>query len=333
MDKTRLALPLLLVATLTTNAALLLRPEDAASDRAVALSVSRAITAVSNEVRAAVVSVRSSKLTGSGVFVSEDGLIVTNFHVTAGEPECRVTLLDGRTLDARLVGEDPDSDLALLSIGGSGYRHLTFSEEPPPPIGTWVLALGNPLGYDHTVTFGIVSANGREAGIEGVVYEDFLQTDAAINAGNSGGPLVDLDGRVVGINTAKEVVPGGSQGLGFAIPAYMVRDVVGQLVEKGFVERGWLGIEVGQNRFGVVVTRVTEKSPAEAAGLRQRDMVVAIGGQKIETVRELFRTIADLQPGSKVAVDIRRNGKAEVLQVEVAQRGTRPPPVPQRDDR
>ncbi len=325
MDWKRLTLPALLAGTLATNALLLARgPHPAAAattDKEVARSVSRAISEVSAEVTPAVVSVRTRWLTGSGVFVSEDGLIVTNNHVIGGARRCDVTLLDGRVLSAKVVGTDPDSDLALLDVTGSGYDYLEFSSAPPPDIGTWVLAIGNPLGFDHTVTFGIISAQGREAGLAEVVYEDFLQTDAAINAGNSGGPLIDLDGRVVGINTAKEVVPGGSQGLGFAIPAYMVRDVVRQLVEKGFVERGWFGITVGNGRGGdIVVSTVRENSPAKSAGLRPGDTVVAIGGREIDNVRELFDAIASLKPGSKVAVDIRRDGALEVLLVEVAQR-------------
>ena len=290
------------------------------TDREVALSVSRAISDVSSRVVPAVVSVRTRWLSGSGVFVSPDGLIVTNNHVTNGVRRCTVELVDGRRLSARVIGTDPDTDLALLDVEGEGFEHLLFSDDPPPQIGTWVLAIGNPLGYDHTVTFGIISARSRQAGLRNVVYEDFLQTDAAINLGNSGGPLIDLDGRVVGINTAKEVVPGGSQGLGFAIPAYMVRDVVSQLLEKGFVERGWFGIEVSGEGDSVRVNKVIEDSPAAHAGMESGDIVLAIGEHPIGSRRDLFDAIAALPPGTRVSVKVERHGTTRQVEVEVGQR-------------
>ncbi len=307
MNWKRLPLPLLLAGTLATNVVLLTRPAGSAApaapaprtDAEVARSVSRAISEVSERVRSAVVSVRTPWLSGSGVLISSDGLIVTNFHVTGGAETCDIRLLDGRRLTGRLVAFDRDSDLALISVPGKDFEYLEFADGPEPPIGTWVLAVGNPLGFDHTVTFGIISAAGREAGLSEVVYENFLQTDAAINSGNSGGPLVDLDGRVVGINTAKEVVSGGAQGLGFAIPAEMARDVISQLADKGYVERGWFGIGIEKHRLrrGLYIESVTGGSPADRAGMERGDYLLAINGEAVQSKRAVFDQIAAAEHG------------------------------------
>lgn len=236
MHVARLTVPLLVLGTIA-NLALGLRPAPEApavvraeppADRDVAMSVSRAVNEVAERVTSSVVSVTSRRLQGSGVLLNSDGLIVTNHHVVDGASRVRVTLRDGRELLARVVGSDPETDLAVLDLSGTGFPAADLSEDLPPEIGTWVLAIGNPMGLSHTVTFGIISARGR-AGVGIALYEDFLQTDAAINNGNSGGPLVNLDGQVVGINTAVEVNFIGNQGLGFAIPTYMVREVVSTL--------------------------------------------------------------------------------------------------------
>ena len=318
----RVALPLLLVGTLSTNVALLLRPEAAPrTDRDMAQGVSRALRAVSEQVSPAVVSISTRALRGSGVLLSSDGLIVTNHHVVQHFQRCRVELSDGRSLTARVVGSDPDTDIALVHVEGDGFSAVEVSDDPPPGIGTWVLAFGNPMGLSHSVTFGIVSARGREANLPDIIYEDFLQTDAAINAGNSGGPLIDLDGKLIGINTAKEVAGEFRQGLGFAIPAYMVKEVVAELLEKGHVERGWFGISVVESRTGVIVESITTGSPADDAGFRALDLVVGIDGAEVANRRALFAAIAGLAPGSTVDVDVVRDETRVVLPVRV---GTRP---------
>ncbi len=342
MQPKHLALPLLLLATLASNLALSLRaPTDAAraSDRDLARRVSRAIQEVAEQVTPAVVSVTSLRenrtvARGSGVIVRADGTLVTNHHVIVVAETVTVTLLDGRRLRARVRGSDVETDLAVLDVAGRGFQAATLSADEPPPIGTWVLAVGNPLGLDHTVTCGIVSARGRW-GLGIATYEDFIQTDAAINAGNSGGPLVDLSGQVVGINTAKELVREGNQGLGFAIPAYMVREVVDEILEKGYVERGWFGIGVRSltpsqaaalglpREPHVTVWQVLAQSPAEEGGLRVGDVVLAIGGTPIQEQREVLDSIARLVPGSKVAVDVWRDQKLELLLVDVGHRSPR----------
>ncbi len=325
MQRARLAVPILLAGTLATNVLLLLRtdggpqpaPMGLSGDKDVAQSVSRAFREVSRRVTPAVVSVSTRGLRGSGVLISDEGLIVTNHHVTNGSRRARVELLDGSTFVGTVIGSDPDTDISLLHVDSKGLPFVSLSTDAPPEIGTWVLAVGNPLGYDHSVTFGIISAQGREAGLRDVVYEDFLQTDAAINAGNSGGPLIDLEGRIVGINTAKEVVSEGNQGLGFAIPAYLVREVVSELLEKGYVERGYFGIQLEND--GVTVD-VVSGTPARNAGIRKGDVLVAIAGEPVSTRKELFDTIARLRPGTRVAVDVLRRGAKELLLVEVGDR-------------
>lgn len=334
MQAARLSVPLLVLGT-ATNLALLLGSATrtapvAPTDRDLARSVARAVHDVADEVTSAVVSVTSRGLRGSGVLIDGRGSIVTNHHVVRDARRVRVTLRDGRDLLARVVGTDADSDLALLDLEGEGFPHARLSSEPPPPIGTWVLAIGNPMGLSHTVTFGIISAQGR-AGIGIAIYEDFLQTDAAINHGNSGGPLVNLDGEVVGINTAVELsTPGASQGLGFAIPAYMVREVIGDLSAKGYVERGYFGIEVRDSEYAgtserrgtVRVTRVYESSPAERAGIRVGDLVLAIAGTPILETRDLFDAVARLDPGAQVEVEVWRSQGRQNLRVDVGERPT-----------
>lgn len=334
MEIRRLALPLLLAGGTLTNVALLLRP-DAKAPESISAQISREMSHTAEQVGPAVVSILSlgagrSGLTGSGVLLREDGLIVTNNHVIRGAQRVTVTLLDGRKLKAEVIGTDPESDLALLDIQGSGYPTAKLGSSEPPAVGSWVLAIGNPLGFDHTVTSGIISARGR-TGIDVATYEDFLQTDAAINSGNSGGPLVNLKGEVVGLNTAIELVQ-GNQGLGFAIPAHMIQKVVDDIVEKGYVERGYFGIAVeGMSatacaRRGlssvarVQVSRVEKGTPAERAGFRTSDILLEISGNSVQSERQLFDDIADLNPGSKVSVDVWRRGRREVLLVTVGDR-------------
>jgi S1-C subfamily serine protease len=334
MQLRRLTLPLLLAATVTSNVILLTRTE--ATGTATGERLSQAVRDVAEQVTPAVVSVTSRAegrivARGSGVIVDSDGTVVTNNHVVQGAEIVNVTLFDGRTLPARVRGSDAETDLSVLDVMGHGFPTADLSAGVPPAIGTWVVAIGNPMGLDHTVTFGIVSARGR-SGLGIATYEDFLQTDAAINAGNSGGPLVDLDGAIVGINTAKELVRGGNQGLGFAIPSYMVQEVVSEILAKGHVERGWFGIRMrdlsareteslGLERSPrVAVRHVLPNSPAQSAGLEIDDVVLAIGGTEINEQRDLLDAVARLDPGTKVAVDVWRERKLEVLLVDVARR-------------
>ena len=337
MHSSRLAVPAFLLGALATPLSLYWRDAGAAavSDRDVARRLSAAMQDVAAQVGPSVVSVesfagRAGTLRGSGVLLSEEGLIVTNRHVIDGAQNHRVRLSDGRELRARLVGSDADTDLAVLDVEGDGYPTASLSPDSPPAVGTFVMAFGNPLGLDHTVTSGIVSARGRALQI--ATYEDFIQTDAAINNGNSGGPLVDLDGRVIGITTAKEWTTRGNQGLGFAIPAYMVREVVDDIVAKGYVERGFFGFQLRTLGAGwarqqgldprpyVSVKEIEPNTPADLAGFREGDVVLAVGQQPIADQRTLFASIARLDPGSKVAVDVWREGAKQTLLVEVGMR-------------
>ncbi len=334
MTPRHFALPLLVAGSLLSNLAWL-RRSSAPGDLDVARGVSRAMQEIAARVTPAVVGVTSFRgqggvTVGSGVFVDADGVIVTNHHVIDGAREVSVSLLDGRRMSARVRGSDKGTDLAVLQVAGDDLPFALLSEDAPPGIGSWVLAVGNPDGLDHTVTFGIVSARGR-SGLNIADYEDFLQTDAAINFGNSGGPLIDLEGRVVGINTA---VWQGNQGLSFAIPAYMVREVVAEILEKGFVDRGWFGIRVrdlsearavglaGEAR--VAVDFVFPGSPAAAAGLQLGDIVLAIGDRTVPDQRTLLDAIARLEPGARVPVEVWRDGRRQRLAVDVGERPSDP---------
>lgn len=264
---------------------------------------------------------------GSGVILSEDGLIATNCHVVRGADEITVRLADRREFPASIVGLDPDSDLAVLQIQASGLTPATLAESDSIEIGEWVLALGNPFGLEQTVTAGIISAKGR-SGMGLATYENFLQTDAAINPGNSGGPLVDLDGRVVGINTAISSPDGVNHGIGFAIPASMVRRVTAELIERGRVTRGWLGVTVApamngtRVRPGAALSFVAPDTPAWSAGLRSGDVIVKLDDQSLETPSDFIKAIGDRAPSSTVQVTFLRNGKAMVAKAVLGERPT-----------
>ncbi len=310
-----------------------------------ALEVSEAFHRVSDRVGPSVVSVlaydtytRSGQKSmrqlqqGSGVVVdSGDGVVVTNRHVVAGADECWVALADGSRHRAEMVGTDQASDLAVLRVDVKGLTATPISDQDEARVGEWVLAFGNPLEIGHTVTAGIVSGLGRSRlGI--AEYEDFIQTDAAINPGNSGGPLVNLEGRVVGINTAVGPQLNGSQGLGFAIPARIVRFVVGQLLEHGEVRRGWLGISIlpfspdqarsvgfrGSSR--VSIERVYDDGPARRAGLRSGDVIQSIGGRTVVDTPDLMNAIAEIHPGTEVDVSVWRDGRDVHVPVRLAER-------------
>lgn len=278
---------------------------------------------------------RETQSTGSGIIVdAAAGHIVTNYHVVEEAEEILVTLNDGRRASADLIGVDPEVDLAVVKINLDGLTAVPLGDSSRLRVGDFVVAIGSPFGLGQTVTSGIVSALGRsELGIEG--YEDFIQTDASINPGNSGGPLVNLRGELVGVNTAIVGGSGGNVGIGFAIPSNMTQAIMTQLIEYGEVRRGQLGVMVQnlspelarafdlQTSGGAVITRVEPNSPADAAGLRSGDVVVAVNGRPIRNASALRTAIGILRVGTKVTVDTLRNGRPRRVQtvlVEPAQR-------------
>jgi serine protease Do len=268
---------------------------------------------------------------GSGVVVSSDGYILTNNHVVADADEVTVALGSGRELSAKVVGTDPMSDLAVIQVRENDLPAATLGDSDQLRVGEWVVAAGNPFGLSGTVTAGIVSAKGR-SNVRIAEYEDFIQTDAAINPGNSGGPLVDLRGRVVGINTAIASHNGGNNGVGFAIPINMAKTIMDSLIHKGEVVRGWLGIAIqpldeglaksfGYNSDeGALVGDVLAGGPAEKAGLKPGDIVTRFGNTKITDVQQLRSLAAATEPGTKVAIEVLRDGRPLTVTLEVAQR-------------
>ncbi len=268
---------------------------------------------------------------GSGVIVSEQGYVLTNNHVIDGSDEILVALNDDQTFPATIVGNDPESDLAVLKIAVEGLRPIVFGHADTLAVGDIVLAIGNPFGVGQTVTQGIVSARNRgKLGIS--TFEDFIQTDAAINPGNSGGALIDTLGRLVGINTAIFSRSGGSQGIGFAIPVELARQVMQQIIESGHAIRGWLGIEIqtltpplaetfGTDQAeGALIAGTLEDGPASRAGLQAGDIIVAIDGEPVKDAREALNLIAGRPPGSRVEIEIVRNGQTEKREVVIGQR-------------
>lgn len=267
---------------------------------------------------------------GSGFIVSEDGYILTNNHLVEGVDEVMITLTDGRNFTAKIIGADPDSDVAVVKIDANNLPTLELADSDKIEVGEWVVAIGNPFGLSHTVTAGIVSAKGR-SGLGISAYEDFIQTDAAINPGNSGGPLVDLDSKVVGINTAI-IGPGSNIGIGLAIPINIAKYSYEQIVSKGSVTRGYLGVAIQDltpelaeqfdvnNTKGVLVPDVTADSAADKAGLKPGDVIVEFEGQPVEKASELQNKIAMKKPGTKVELVVLRNGKRKTLTAELEKR-------------
>ena len=261
---------------------------------------------------------------GSGFIISEEGQIVTNHHVVAGASTVTVKLADGRSFDAEVVGSDPATDIALLSIKADvDLPFVNFGASDDMRVGDEVVAVGNPFGLSSTVTSGIISAKSRD--INAGPYDEFIQTDAAINRGNSGGPLFNNDGDVIGVNTAILSPGGGSVGIGFAVPSDVVRDVVADLSDDGTVTRGWLGVnirpmsdEVAQvlgfeNTKGAVVEAVTEDSPAAKAGLQKNDIILSFDGTDITALGDLTRAVAAKDPDESAAITVLRRGKELVL--------------------
>ncbi|MEH3148046.1 MAG: Do family serine endopeptidase [Methylobacterium frigidaeris] len=262
---------------------------------------------------------------GSGFFISADGYVVTNNHVVANARSVQVTLDDGRTLDAKVVGTDPKTDLALLKVTESGNFPFVKLARGAPQVGDWVVAIGNPFGLGGTVTAGIVSARGRDIGAG--PYDDFLQIDAPINKGNSGGPTFNVSGEVVGVNTAIASPSGGNVGLAFAIPSETVQAVVDQLRADGKVARGYLGLQIqpvtkdiadslGLDKAkGALVDSTQSDTPAAKAGLKSGDVIQQVNGEPVGDARELSRRIASLKPGTKVELTYLRGGKTDTAQV------------------
>jgi serine protease DegQ len=274
---------------------------------------------------------------GSGVIISADGVLLTNNHVVEGASDIEVQLSDGRQAQARLIGTDPETDLAVLKIELDGLPVIPLGEAANLQVGDAVLAIGNPFNVGQTVTSGIVSALGRsQLGIN--TFENFIQTDAAINPGNSGGALVDGDGRLVGINTAIFSRSGGSLGIGFAIPVDVARQVAAALLQEGVVARGWIGVQTREltpelaealklgDARGVLIGGVVNDAPAARAGIKPGDVLTRVGEHAVATPTELLASVAALKPNSQVEVAVQRGGKAMHFRLAVAQR-----PKPQRD--
>jgi serine protease Do len=268
---------------------------------------------------------------GSGVIISADGYIATNNHVVQGADEVVVSLDDGRELKAKVVGRDPQTDIAVIKVDAQDLPAITFADSTKIEVGDRVLAIGNPFGIGETVTTGIVSAKGRRPGL-GLDYEDFVQTDAAINPGNSGGALVDVEGRLVGINTAILSRNGGFQGVGLAVPANLVNQVANGLVKNGKVVRGYLGVgaqdltpslaeSLGlKAKKGALVSDVQPDSPAAKAGLQNGDVITAVNGDPIEDANKLTFSVGAVSPGTKLAVDVLRDNKTQKFTITTGER-------------
>ncbi len=274
---------------------------------------------------------------GSGVIVSPEGYILTNQHVVDGADQIEVALADGRTATAKVIGSDPETDLAVLKINMTNLPTITLGRSDQARVGDVVLAIGNPFGVGQTVTMGIISALGRNhLGIN--TFENFIQTDAPINPGNSGGALVDVSGNLLGINTAIYSRSGGSLGIGFAIPVSTARSVLESIITTGSVTRGWIGVEpqdvtpeiaesfgLAQNS-GAIVAGVLQGGPADKAGIRPGDILVTVNGEDITDTTKLLNVVAQIKPGTPTKVHVVRKGKEFDLTVVI---GKRPPPPKQ----
>jgi serine protease DegQ len=273
---------------------------------------------------------RSSSL-GSGVIVGASGFILTNHHVIEAADGIEIALSDGRKLAAKVVGTDPETDLAVLKVATSDLPAMTFGQPDAIRVGDVVLAIGNPFGVGQTVTMGIVSGLGRShVGLS--TFENYIQTDAAINPGNSGGALVDTSGNLVGINTAIYSRNGGSMGIGFAIPVSLAKEVMDQIIATGTVTRGWIGVEMQEltpelaesfkldSTDGTLIAGVIRDSPAEQAGIRPGDILTAVEGKHVTDSSSMLNLIAALQPGKRAVLTVVRNGKSLQISVLVGKR-------------
>jgi serine protease Do len=267
---------------------------------------------------------------GSGFIISADGYILTNNHMVGEAEKVEIELADGRKFTAEIKGADPESDVAVVKIDAKDLPYLELANSDNLEVGEWVLAIGNPFGLSHTVTAGIVSAKGRN-NVGLTTYEDFIQTDAAINFGNSGGPLLNLDGKVVGINTAI-LGTTGNIGIGFAIPINMAKTVYPQLIESGAVERGYLGLLPDnltqsmaellglKDTKGVIISEITKDSAADKAGLKHNDVILEFNGKPVESQSEFRRNVALLKPGTEVEIVVWRDGKRKTLTAKLDKR-------------
>ncbi|MCU9955294.1 MULTISPECIES: Do family serine endopeptidase [Burkholderia] len=274
---------------------------------------------------------------GSGVIVSPEGYILTNQHVVDGADQIEVALADGRTATAKVIGSDPETDLAVLKINMTNLPTITLGRSDQSRVGDVVLAIGNPFGVGQTVTMGIISALGRNhLGIN--TFENFIQTDAPINPGNSGGALVDVNGNLLGINTAIYSRSGGSLGIGFAIPVSTARTVLESIITTGSVTRGWIGVEPQdvtpeiaesfglQQKSGAIVAGVLQGGPADKAGIKPGDILVTVNGEEITDTTKLLNVVAQIKPGTPTKVHVVRKGKEFDMSVVI---GKRPPPPKQ----
>jgi serine protease Do len=265
---------------------------------------------------------------GSGFFISADGYILTNNHVVQDAVKVKIFDIDKKEYTAKIIGTDPKTDLALLKVNAQNVPYIALGDSNSVEVGEWVLAIGNPFNQDLTVTAGIISAKGRQLGL--AQYEDFLQTDASINMGNSGGPLINMKGEAIGINSTILSPSSGSIGIGFAIPTNMAKKVVADLKSKGKVVRGWFGIGIQDisesdakdfdlQSGGVMVQRVEESSPAWKAGLKRYDLIVAINGKAVKSAADLQMEIANSAPGDEITVTLFRGRDKQVLKVKVSE--------------
>lgn len=284
---------------------------------------------------------------GSGFIVSKEGYILTNNHVVEGADKVKVTLLDGRSFNAKKIGQDPTFDLAVIKIEAKDLPVLPLGNSDLTEVGEWVVAIGNPLGFENSVTAGVVSAKNRTLQAPNINFQGFMQTDAAINPGNSGGPLIDLNGDVVGINTA--IVP-YAQGIGFAVPINMAKQIMDDLIKHGEVRRGWLGVTVQPLsaslvesykipvKEGSIIADVQKGSPAQKYGLERGDVIVSIGGEKVKNSQDVVFFVRNKLSGDKVVFEIYRNGKKKTIDVtlgdiagtkvsEISGRQTQPNPI------
>src|SRR5512139_3863925 len=266
---------------------------------------------------------------GSGFFISADGFAVTNNHVVDGADKVEVTMDDGKTYTAKVIGSDPRTDLALIKVAGRTDFPFAKLSDSKPRIGDWVLAVGNPFGLGGTVTAGIVSASGRDIGSG--PYDDFIQIDAPVNKGNSGGPAFDVSGEVMGVNTAIYSPSGGSVGIAFSIPASTVKSVIAQLKDKGTVSRGWIGVQIQpvtadiddslgmKNAEGALVAEPQANGPAAKAGIESGDVITSVNGETVKDARELARTIGGMAPGNTVKLNVLHKGQDKVLNLTLGQ--------------
>ena len=270
--------------------------------------------------------------TGTGFIIDHEGYILTNNHVVKGADTIKVNLQNEKEYEARLVGSDPKTDVALIKIVKKNGEHISFpfismGNSEKVEVGEWVVAIGNPFGLSHTVTTGVVSAKGRNIGSG--PYDEFIQTDASINPGNSGGPLLNMDGDVIGINTAIFSGSGGNVGIGFALPINMAKAILGDLKEKGKVTRGWLGVMIQRitpelqesfklkNASGALVSDLVPNGPADLGGMKRGDVITRFDGVEIASMETLPKQVASIKPGKSVKVEVIREGKSRILDIKI----------------